>query len=151
MKLIPVISHILENSSLVKPLLRCFWFFFTVPPSSACFLFVCFDVFSATSQHCQQTRDILVFWANVWVYKEVWGNVSSFHIWSPIASLYTVSEHIDTFPTCPLICILAHFWSCLSCLEPFSTWRPSLCEPQGDVTVLYSTSLATALRYEDLV
>lgn len=97
-----MISHILENSSLVKPLLHCFFFFFTVPPSSACFLFVCFDVFTATSQHCQQTRDILVFWANVWVYKEVWGNVSSFHIWSPIASLYTVSEHIDTFPTCPI-------------------------------------------------
>lgn len=123
-----MISHIFSSHgcSAAFVLLCCLFIFTVPPPRSTHFLIVliCFEVFTAASQHCQQTREVSTYWAKVakiWLYKEVWGNVNNFHVQSLVAPLYMkLYILIPVFLICP---IKLHFWSCLSCLEPFSTMK----------------------------
>lgn len=125
--MIPLVSHIVSSRCCSAAfVLLCCLFIFTVAPRSAHFLIIliCFEVFTAASQHCQQTKEVSTYWAKVakiWQYKEVWGKVNSFHVQSLVAPLYMkLYVLIPTFLTCP---IKLHFWSHLSCLEPFSTMK----------------------------
>lgn len=106
--------------------LLCCLFIFTVPPSSARFLIVliCFEVFTAASQHCQQTMEVCTYWVKVtgvWLCKEVWGDVNSFHVQSLVAPLYM--KFYVLIPTFLISPIKLCFWSCLGCLELFSTMK----------------------------
>lgn len=103
-----MISHFLEDSPLVKLLLCCLCLLFSQFLQAQ--LVFCLTVLvsslqqvGAASKRCQQTREVSASWANVSVYKEVWGNVNSFHVQPLLAPLYTMSPSIfSTFPIYPI-------------------------------------------------
>lgn len=93
---------------------------FTIPPSSARFLFMCFGIFAATGQHCQQTRGVSASWFNIWVCERS-GIMWIVSLSDLCSSLYSEHKYWSYFPSLPLICFLVYFLSFLSWLQLFSS------------------------------